>query len=156
MNTVAFSTFCYNLTKTINNFLEPFDCEAMMGTDFEYLLDSNIIVYSLITPKSSDDSFSAFAKKEFPNIEADTFLWSFLHELGHRETEDEFEDEEWQEYMKTINSWHGTDDEYYHLPIEYAATAWAADFMQTHTEEVETFWNQVQSLILDFYEKELT
>jgi len=41
--------------------------------------------------------------------------------------------------------------EYYNLPVEYAATAWAGNYMRTHVEEISTLWSKLQPAIMNFY-----
>ena len=141
------------ITDTLNSFLEPFECEAVAGTDFSFWIGSNTIEYTLVVSEVHIQSFIDFTSKLFPNIKADPFLWSIMHEIGHRETEDDFEDEEWEEYQNTVSDLKsGKDDEtYYNLPIEYAATYWAGNYMTEHVEEVATLWNKLKPLIAQFY-----
>ena len=141
----------YNkINSILNNFLEPFDCEAEPDSDFAYYGAHNLITYSLTVVDSCSDSFLLFAKKLFPNIHADIFLWSFLHELGHHETEDDFDEEDWKNYrydaVRTTSN-----EEYYNLPIEYAATVWAGEYIESHEKEIASLWKELQSAIKETY-----
>lgn len=139
------------ITNIINDFLAPFDCTAEPGTDFAYYNRKNKITFALTVVDTFSDSFVKFAESLYP-IHADIFLWSLLHELGHHETEDDFEDEDEDYYyaaLKTIK----TDEEYYNLPQEYAATAWAGEYMETHEVEVARLWNKLAPAIKNFYKK---
>lgn len=140
------------ITNILNDFLEPFDCTAEFGKDFAYYSNDNTITYSLLVIDSCEKTFSKFCKILFPEITADVFLWSFLHELGHNMTEDDFDDKEWIQYRIDAVSC-SNDYQYYNLPIEKAATAWAGEYMLTHTEEVAILWNKLSSTIAEFYEK---
>ena len=124
-----------DITNILNDFLAPFDCTAFLGTDFGYYTESNTIEYALFVKDENADSFLEYAQSLFTNIHTNIFIWSFLHELGHHETEDDFEDEEWDEYISRINK-EISCEEYYSLPIEHAATAWAGEYIQSHVEEV--------------------
>ena len=137
------------ITEVLNSFLAPFDCEACMGTEFSYMTASNTITYTLVITEKSDKAFKEFTDSLFPNIKADTFLWSTLHELGHHETEDDFDDDEWEEYMRRTSS-EISDEEYFNLPIEFAATAWAGYYIESHTEEVARLWNDLTAAIKKF------
>lgn len=138
------------ITNILNSFLEPFECEAFAAGDFAYYSGSNTISYALLIADTHEKSFMNFTRDFFPAINADPFLWSFLHELGHHETEDEFEEEDFEDYMR-INQNEISSEEYYTLPIEFAATQWAAEFMTDHTKEVETLWNKLKPEIKDFF-----
>ena len=140
------------INNILNDFLKPFDCTAVFDKDFAYYSDLNTITYSLIVLDSCSKTFSCFTKALFPEINADIFLWSFLHELGHNMTEDDFDEDEWNQYRKDAVSC-SNDYQYYNLPIEKAATAWAGEYMLTHTEEVAILWNKLSSTIAEFYEK---
>lgn len=140
------------ITNILNDFLKKFDCTAALDSDFAYYSDDEMITYALVISDKHTKTFMDFAKTLFPTIEADPFIWSFLHELGHHETEDDFENEEWEEYMERLE-YPITDDEYYHLPIEYAATYWAGEYMINHQEEIKTLWDELIPAIKDFYNK---
>ena len=134
----------------LNGFLEPFECTARLSTDFAYFNAENLITYSVAVASRCEDSFMTFVKDLFPEIDADIFLWSILHELGHHETEDDFDEDEWEDYMiksTTVK----TDMEYYNLPIERAATEWAGEFMLEHTDEITALWKELQAAIVEIY-----
>lgn len=138
------------ITEIINEFLEPFECEAKVGLDFAFYSESNTITYSLVLVDKFAQSFENYCKSLFPDVQANIFIWSLLHEVGHRETEDDFDDEEWEEYMEAEGSGL-SEQEYYNLPIEYAATAWAGEYIQSHVEEIAELWNKLQFAIKNFY-----
>ena len=151
------SQFDYYIT-TINEYLQEFldrnefDCYCSLGRDFSYLYERSLISYSLVVTDHQGDSFLAFCESLFPNIHADIFLWSFLHELGHHETLDDFDDEVHKIYHHILNSDEELSDEYYYnLPIEKAATVWAGEFMKENFEEVQRLWNNIQPVIKQLY-----
>lgn len=141
------------ITRILNRFLneQDFDCDCYFGPDFSYYPAVSQICYALTVSQRADAAFKAFVAKNFPNIHADIFLWSFLHELGHHETEDDFSNAEHIEYMRDLKRV-TTDEEYFNLPIEFAATAWAAHYMETHAEIIEKLWKEVREAISHFYE----
>ena len=139
-----------NITNILNEFLESFDCTAMPDTDFAYYTASNTISYAFVLADNHEKTFIKFVHNLFPNINANIFLWSFLHELGHHETEDDFEDEEWDEYLNIVHTIKN-DEEYYNLPIEFAATYWAGEYIMNHESEIKTLWNKLAPAIQIFY-----
>lgn len=143
------------LEEYLQDFLKRNDieCNLLFGNSFAYLPFSNTIAYSLVVGDTSSKTFLSFTKNLFPEITADIFLWSFLHEVGHYETTDDFDEYEYEEYYFLINQ-EGLDDEfYYNLPIERAATIWAGEFMKNNTAEVQRLWNNIQPVIQAMYEK---
>ena len=128
------------INKILNDFLSSIDCEARLGSDFEYWGGNNMIYYALVVPQSDSDAFVDFANSLFPDVKADVFLWSFLHE-------------EWAEYTdKVHNLKAGKDDLYYfNLPQEKAATEWAGNYMRTHKKEVAALWSKLAPAIQNFY-----
>lgn len=150
-----FNYYVCLLEEYLQDFLKKYDvdCDLLLGNDFAYLPVSNTIAYSLLVSDSSSKSFLSFTKELFPEINADIFLWSFFHEVGHYETTDEFDDKEYEEYYFFINQ-EGLDDNfYYNLPIERAATIWAGEFMKNNAAEVKELWNNIQPIIQMAYKK---
>ena len=139
------------ITNILNDFLKPFDCVAEPGTDFAYYPATSTIYFAFVVNDKFAESFLTFAKS-LHNVKADIFLWSFMHELGHHETEDEFDDEEEEMYRFRLSQ-KMTDEEYYNLPQEYAATDWAGAYMRTHEEEVSKLWETLTPAIKDFYKE---
>lgn len=142
---------------TINEYLQEFldrnefDCDCSLGNNFSYLFERSLITYSLVVADSQGESFLAFCEKLFPNIHADVFLWSFLHELGHHETLDDFDNNVHRAYYYRIKNYKLSSEEYYNLTIEKAATVWAGEFMQNNPEEVQRLWNNIQPVMIKLY-----
>ena len=146
-----FCELLHKLNKTIDNFTRNFNCTASLGSDFCYLSNYNLIYYSL-SSTSNDDTFYNFINSNFSNTNIDIFIWSLLHEIGHKITENRFNDKEWEEYNHFISHWNEkklSDDVYYNLPIEYAATSWAANYIKDHTEEIITLWENISNIIAE-------
>lgn len=140
------------LTNTLDKFLEEFECTSIVDTDFYCLNASNIIAVALVVAEKHSSTFMSRVKKLYPDIHADEFLWSFLHEVGHIETLDLLDDDEiiYSELQKKNENI--TDEVYYELPDEFAATDWAANYMRNNTEKVAKFWSEVQSAIMNIYQ----
>ena len=138
------------ITNILNKYLKPFDCEAVSGTDFAYYPNENVISYALAVIDNFEESFIKFAESLHPDVHADIFLWSLFHELGHHETEDEFDDEDEVQYLK-LSTICKDDWEYYNIPQEKAATDWAGWYMETHAADVGQLWNDLAPAIQDFY-----
>jgi len=138
--------------KIVNEFLEPFGLTGVLDTDFYYLYEEDEVHYAFATPERSFLAFLENAEKRFPQVHADIFLWSLLHEIGHSETGDDLtEDEEEYSMKEKDRIFQGAvpedeqDELYFSLPDEYAATDWAGHYMMEHAEEVKEFWVKFQS-----------
>lgn len=140
------------LDRVLDKFLEEFECTAELGPDFCCYMTSNRIVYSLVVAEKNSQTFMARVKRLYPDITADEFLWSFLHEVGHIETCDDLTEDEWIYSTRIKDDTENiTDEIYYELPDEFAATEWAARYMRAHADKVAAFWKEVQQAILDIY-----
>lgn len=146
------------INDVITDFLVPFECTCSMGLDFSYYYGISEITWSLFTTETTDITFTEFVEKEFPDITADIFLWSLLHELGHHETCDSWVEKDQLKFdAKKEELENSTEDyaksciDYYYIPDEYEATKWAADYMEEHIEEISELWDKLQEAIMSFY-----
>jgi hypothetical protein len=146
------------INNTINEFLKPFDLTAELGTDFDYCFFENKIHYALVVGDLASRLFLKNAESRFPDVHADVFLWSLLHEIGHSETIDDLEDET-ENLCREIKV-HLYDNNlpieniheiYFNCPDEVAATDWAGEYLMSHSKEITVFWNKLQPLIERFY-----
>lgn len=136
----------------LNDFLKPFNCTAKMGLDFSYNFITEEITYSLVEINQAGDIFLLDAESRFPQVHAPLFLWSFLHELGHRITEDELEPKEiFESEMIKFHEAYDNDLFYFTAPDEYAATDWAGNYMIEHEQEVFELWEKLVPAIRNFY-----
>ena len=138
------------LTKTLSVFAEQFNCTVTPDIDFFCYFAENRVTYALVTSEKSNNAFMNRVRSLYPDINADVFLWSFLHEIGHIETGDEISEPEWKR-ISEIKSTELTHEVYFELPDEYLATEWAACYMRQHPEEISTFWTAVQHDIMEVY-----
>jgi hypothetical protein len=92
--------------------------------------------------KEDDQLFMDYIKNKY-QIEIDTFLMSFLHEIGHLETEDdELSDNRAIDlFMLEVAYDNGaiTKEEYFNryfeIECESLATEWGVDFYKSHEEQ---------------------
>lgn len=148
------------INKVINEFLEPFELTAELGTDFDYCFLEDKVHYALIVGDASSKLFMENAEARFPDIHADVFLWSLLHEIGHSETLDDLDDGVEELCIEIKRGLNGHTDWsiehrhmiYFNCPDEMAATDWAGEYMMDHKDEIATFWNKLQPVIKRFYE----
>lgn len=135
-------------------FPELAEYEIVANTDFEVVLDK----YTEVKPKlcwapvvSERDahSFSEFCLHMNHNINADIFLLCFFHEIGHIKTQEIFyPDDPDSIIMKKYDYW---DPFYYYMaPVEFMATRWGLDYMESHQQEVAEFWNELRPELIKF------
>ena len=140
------------LTNVLDKFLEEFECTSIVDTNFYCLIASKVIAVSLVVTEKNSSSFMSRVNRLYPDIHADEFLWSFLHEVGHIKTIDTLDDDELYFSKTQKKNENITNEVYYELPDEFAATEWAANYMRENTEKVAKFWNEVQSVIMNIYQ----
>ena len=148
------------INEIISELVSQFDCTCDMGLDFSYYYDSSKITWTVLITETADSSFNEFVKKEYPEITADIFLWSLLHEIGHHETCDFWSESEQLHFDKLKDELEkeNTDKdyltsciEYYHIPDEYEATKWAANYILNNEDYLKDFWERLQEAIINFY-----
>ena len=128
-----------------------FDIDAEMGSEFSVDLGHNILHYAPYYNPDSAKIFLEEVQKEFPEIvSCDDTILAIFHEIGHVETENEWEDKDWEEYEKFIANC--TDDrKYFRHPIEWRATEWGCQYILDNVEEISNFWDKMCILMQWFY-----
>lgn len=151
------------ITRHLNQYLtSKFDLTCFYGTNFSYYYLDNTVEFSLLNDADSWN-FEHFCRKKAPDINADSFLYSLFHEIGHAETGDDisemdanFSRDEKDRLTKELNL--GKIDIsvankiYYNLPDEIAATEWALDYMRNNQKEVKELWDKIQPILMRLYE----
>lgn len=116
------------LERTLNTIAHEFECDAVIGNEFAYYYEENLVV---VDPFDTDERFLELARENGLNEEVSNFVISFFHELGHNETMDFIE----EEYEGDKNAL--TMEEYFYLEEEYEATMWAIDFCNNNMDIVK-------------------
>ena len=146
--------------KVVDKFVSKWDCSARVGTEFAYFYLTNEISWSLLVTEDADKYFQSFLNENFPDITADTFIWSLLHEVGHHETIDDWTPEEQEEFdakKDFIEELYKAKQDkkisylYFSLPDEYAATCWAAEYIRENPEEIEALLGELKEVANIFY-----
>lgn len=150
------------LNSLIEKFVKPFGCKVEIDTDFAYYPEEKVITWSPFVMDKADRFFQGYVRKNYSDIEADIFLWSLLHEVGHHLTYEFWSNAEIERFGK-IKDWIEdyfkenkiTDiqerllyEMYFSVNDEARATGWAAEYMETYSERVEKFWRD----FVDAYE----
>ena len=154
------------LNKTIGRFVESFGCNfGGMSTDFHCYCgedDAYTVFYSILTPVDTDKRFLDMFANDFHIENVGIFTLSLLHEIGHCFTYQNLSKNdikfcnESKKIIDRMKNREVKDKEYFHLPDELMASAWAAGFIENNRKEVLHFDNLMKKELKRFYRKCLT
>jgi hypothetical protein len=143
------------IDKTLNEFLAPFECHALLGKEFSYNDSDNTIAYAVAVETTSNQEFlESVYNFHKPQVKCDVFLWSLLHEIGHHNTLYYFEDWELDKYIalrSKIEKGVVPTEAYYRCDVEWDATEWAVKYANTHQNELKKQWEKIQNSLMTFY-----
>lgn len=158
------------LNKAIQTEVKMFGIEDIRMADWGYYSNDYSIEYTLFENRIEDELFLDFVKERFNYKPLNNFMLSLFHEIGHHYTYDEAtesdiiydfcqaEKDRIEEEMQTATSNRKIkklEYEYFNLPDEIVATAWAVEYMREHEEEIKIMWEHILKAIHKFYEKNL-
>ena len=148
------------MNNTINEYVSKFGCKSVVGYDFSYY-DDGLIEWTPFVLEESDKYFQKFVKEHYPHIEADSFIWSLFHEIGHHKTRQMWSEEDMDKFQKIselLESKLETDtnldniyNDYFNMENELIATDWAAKYLEEHSKEVSEFWNNFVKKYSQYY-----
>ena len=149
------------IDRIINNFTKNFNIKADLGEEFLAYCDDRLINYTLVIDEADINYFIEDAKKRYPDVQADIFLWSLMHEIFHVITDnmwtpeelDYFEEKKEEIYLLSNDELDLKNDFYHCLPDEFMATKMAANYMRKHSKEISKFWIKLQKAIISFYKR---
>ena len=146
---------------TLNHWLKKYGFSARIRgveTDF-FWYHNDTISYSFFFPQEAVDNWTSLLEELGCKYDIDLFYTAFLHEVGHSKTYFDFTEEEIQEYDETLrliddepaSFAEGIDYVYSHLPIEYEATRWAVNYINTYPERIKELVDLVGKAVKLFY-----
>lgn len=118
----------------------------MEDKQFFYDCDDDCIYYTNIRVQSDDEVFMQYIQKKYPEgIIFNVMVWSFLHELGHVETDDLMVDdiEERQALYDRSAKGENIMPLYMELWNEKIATSWAIGFVKNNYEKIKEYYDMV-------------
>ena len=122
--------------------------EVCEGEDYQYYYTRHIIQWGMITAEKTNCEFAQFFHEYGLNDTAFHIpTLSFLHELGHAVTWSNFTEEEIDLNTSAKEAITNSFD-YWLLPIEFSATMWAIDWVNTHQQEYE----ELQCIFASFFD----
>ena len=88
--------------------------------------------------------------------EFSVMLWTILHEVGHAETEDDYDDDEYEECLKAkalvamipvevAKDRPDLQDIYFNTCEEWCATEWAIDYIKSHKRQCRKWSAELES-----------
>ena len=153
------------LNRELSKIVKPFDIKGMVnGEDFSWIRDLNVITYTLKTGTFHDEWFVEYIKDRFDYDVENVFIITILHEIGHYKTDEEigdalgaYCDQDKERISDIISNTDVTEEEekrlnwqYFNLPDEFAATAWA---VEENPEYIKEMWDKIEKVLHEFYEK---
>ena len=150
------------LNKKVTLFVQNFDedLKAKLGYDFEYNFEKERVQFPLASDSIHDDYFSEFISKVFQYDVPNPYMMSLLHEIGHHFTGFDFSDEDEEYYLQKVEEisnrlFNDSNNkqiyfEYYSLPQEVAATAWAVDFYRNNEKKIRKAWKEIEKALSDY------
>ena len=152
------------LNKAISAVLAPFGIAgAKLSDEYSYHYDTEKIYYKVTENAIEDIWFLEFIEERFGYKPKYPFVMSLLHEVGHHEANDEIEgallDFCLMEKQRIAEEMETADDEeskklewqYFNLPDEIMATAWAVNFSKNNPDMVEQMWTKMRKAFYKFY-----
>ena len=128
------------VTALLNDFIQMFDEEYTVELAHKFCADNiqEVVYYTVVMPKDSVDEFTTDFIKRFPACSCfSEFMLSFMHELGHLETEWDMVDDTEERNQITDNK------TYFQLYNERIATDWAGEYLTEHKNEMQMLERQI-------------
>ena len=158
------------LNKAIGTQLKPFGIiGAELSNTYAYIRGEDRVTYKLTEGTIEDKWFIEFIKERFNYIARYPFIMSLLHEVGHHKTDDDITDNVYvfcekekkrinkaMTRAKTLKTCKKLEYQYFNLPDEIMATAWAVEYAKKHPQEIENMWNKSREALIKFYEQNIT
>lgn len=157
------------VTKKVSKILrKEFGVKKVVFAD-TYMYDFNSdSVYFKITHAIEDEMFNRFMNERFGlELNAESgFIFSLLHEVGHRENNDDVEGAVYDFCLAekarlekeiqsnpglTFDELYALESQYFNLPDEIMATAWAVDFYKKNPEKCVKMHKKIAKTLQKFY-----
>ena len=113
--------------------------------------------YCPFLDEANDMEYKHFLFEEFNMKVENMFFFSFMHELGHIVTLDEFRANEPKKYKKSRKHEKKIEKrgqiekyEYFKLPHEYMATKWAVDTIKNNPETIVKMATELNNALNEF------
>lgn len=153
------------LEHRITRLLKPLGVrKCLLGEEFLALPSDAIVNFPVVITEEVDTDFVAFCNS-IEETFAPACVLSFLHEVGHIKTGDDFSMEEWSVYEDKVNKI--TEkmrflsfeerrpylNQYFNIPQERAASTWAVKYANTYPENIKRLCSKMEDAFETFYKK---
>lgn len=152
------------LNSAILKELQPFGiASAQLTNEYSYLPATYGITYGIELP-TEYQWLIEFIEKRFDYVCSNPFVLLFLHELGHHNTiasisygvqqfcdNEKIRISEEMENTKSKKRMKALEFQYFNLPDEIMATAWAVDYARKHPRKIELMANRMATAFREFY-----
>jgi hypothetical protein len=150
--------YATTLEKKITRYVNKFGVHRAKCTKYEfaYYPYNNSITFSILRFPEDQELIDHIKEKFDIDVSDWYFIFSLLHEIGHEQTLPRLreEDIETDIFNRSILSLMGHDNKaYFNLPTEYAANAWAVDYLLNHQQECWDFQMKCLKIIRHVYKK---
>lgn len=163
----GFRTLNKKITEAFSGIVEDVRFRWSEEPCFRY--DKRIIEYALLEGKVEDAWFNEFVEERFGYPVKNTFMITMLHEIGHYMTEDDVDGfvynfclsekyriQEAMDKAETFEEARALEWQYFSLPDEIGATAWAVTFAKNNKELLDEVWENILKALHEFYAKNIT
>lgn len=157
------------LNKAISAQLKPFGIDFAVCSDtYQYTTfedDTTMVEFKPTENSIEDGWFRDFIETRFNYKVEYPFVISLLHEVGHHKTLEDIsgtvaefciaEKERINEEMQIADG-HRSKElnyEYFNLPDEIVATAWAVEWAKKHPKKVKKIWKHCEEAFHEIYRK---
>lgn len=154
-----------DIVEYLNIYLSKFGVNCHYSTEgFEYDYNLNSIGISITYTDWNEIAFADVIKSYNPKFNADMFLWSLYHEIGHslskisvgsngfklilkKKAELKTRFQQCNELGEYISLYH----EYANIDDEREATEFAVNYIEDNIDEVSALWEYIQPRLIQFY-----
>lgn len=159
------------LNKVVSAQLKPFGIsKAKLGAEYSYTFADKSVRFT-IAEGVEDELFKEFVLERFNYHISSDFIFSLLHEVGHHKTDKIISDDIFaicaREKVDIDKRLQATEDDneaeirkinyqYFNLPDEFLATAWAVNYAKKHPKKCAKMWRKCEKALHKFYAKNLT
>ena len=132
---------------------------AYVDEEYAYYNDTEIIKYPVTEDNYVNIVWKRYLQKKFKVEPFSMVVFSFLHEIGHYYTMDNFTDREIKQYLKFSKNLSEKDVtestliQYFDYPFERAATRWAVKYYKKNEKYLKKNFRPLAKAYKEFYKK---
>jgi hypothetical protein len=132
---------------------------AYIDEEYAYYNDTEIIRYPVTEDNYVNIVWKRYLQKKFKVEPFSMVVFSFLHEIGHYYTMDNFTDKEIKQYLKFSKNLSEKDVtektliQYFDYPFERAATCWAVKYYKKNEKYLKKNFKPLAKAYKEFYKK---